>query len=487
MPELRRLAQELFDRPLVPAPALDDVTARARVYRQRRQLRLTATAVACLLVLSAVVLPMVDADDDAQQLRTADGGPTSDLPVDLPPIDLPIVGGSTTTTAPPPPSTTTTTAKPGTTPTTVTPQHPPMCPDGQNAGATDVGVTATRVNLLVRLRQNSAATGAQAVINKVNREGGVCGRMVNLHIVTDPAPTPSGEFFAALPDSTDGVPAGMPIVGTDGLVAQEYQAPSTWPVGTPAAAQARIVAKHAWDDRASRTFGLVYSQQQFGTEAKTAFESYVQGLGGAVKASIGVAPGKASYAAEGQQLANSCGCDAVVFALDPSTLVTFIASLPEQDGKKRGLGGHVTSALSPVVNERFARDCGRGCTDMLVWTPYTPPVGEYREQPDVAAYVNDVRATRVDADITDHAIERAYIGAKVLVAALQQAGPNLTRARLQSSLDSMTYTSGLSQPLRWTGDRVANTSAMPMRILMGGGSFAGFAVDQGGFRSDPGS
>lgn len=489
MPELRRLAQDLFDRPLVAAPALDDVTARAKVYRQRRQMRLTAGAVACLLLLSAVILPTVGADDDAaQQLRTAGGGPTDggDLPIDLPPIDglPPIPGVSTTTTAPPPPSTTTTTSPGGTTTTTTRP-HPEACPNGQNAGATDVGVTATKINILVRLRQNSTATGAQAVINKVNREGGVCGRMLALTAVTDPGPNPSGDFFASLPDSTSGVPSGMPIVGTDGLIAEEYQSPTTWPVGTPAAAQARIIGQHAWDGE-SRTFGVVYSQQQFGTEAKAAFENYVTARGGTVKASIAVQPGKASYTGEAQQLASNCGCDAVVFALDRNSMVNFMSALPEQDGKKKGLGLKVTSALSPTVSERFARDCGRACADMLLWTPYTPAVGQYRDQPDVAAFVNDVKSVSATADITDHDIERAYLGAKVLVAALEQVGANLTRARLQSALNSMTYMSGLSRPLRWDGDRVANHAAMPVRVIAGSGGFMGFAVDNASFRTDPG-
>lgn len=498
MPELRRLAQQLFDRPLVTPPPLDDVAARARLFKQRRQVRMTAAAVACLLVISAVVLPTIDGNgDDGQQLRAADNGLIpEDLPIDLP-IDLPTIEGvpgastTTTTTAPGQPgsggsgsgSTTTTTARPGGgggtggTTTTTTPPNPEACPNGQNAGATDVGVTATEIKVLIRLRQGSTQTGAQAVATKVNQAGGICGRRIALTAVMEPGSVDASQFFAVLPDLAGGNPDGVPVVGSEGLGSSEFGSAWSWPVGTPAAAQARIVVNREYYGVTARTFGIVHSTEAYGTEAASAFSAQVQKLGGTVKATIAAAPGKASYTGEAQQLASKCGCDTVVFALDARSLLPFIRDMTVSNGKPQGFGSKSTHALSPAVSSDFARNCGPRCDGVIVWAPFVPPVGQYTENPDVAAYRSDVQAMEAGVDTLDQAIERAYVGAKVLTAALHQVGANLTRARLRDALNAMTYQSGLTaEGLHWWGDRVANRSAVPLTIRMAAGAFSGFAA-----------
>lgn len=489
MPDLGRMAQELFrQRPLVPTPDMDAVSARAHAYRQRRQIKLTALAVSSLLVLSAVVLPTIDGNsDDGQQLRVAGNGDPGDgigLPIDLPPPvdDLVPLGTSSTTSTTEPGPTTTSTTRPGPTTTTTTrPSDPESCPGGQNAGATDVGVTATEVKVLVRIRPGASRAGSQAVINKVNQAGGICARRVAATYVTEGDSVDPAGFFAVLPDDRSGIADGVPVVGGEGLSKSEFQSGWSWPVGTPTAAQSRIIAKHAWDVPGARTFAIVYdSQRAYGTEAKNALSAYVQQLGGQMVVSMGINPGRASYTAESQQLASQCNdkCDAIVYAIDAATARAFISS----GGTK---GKLITSAMSPLVSTRFAQECGAACDGMVVWSPYVMPIGEYANDPDVAAYRQDVRSVDPAVDIVDQSVAHSYMSAKVLVAALDKAGANLTRARLRTALDAMTYTSGMVTPLRWDGDRVANTALFGMSIRTGQNTFIGFAPAANGLQQDP--
>lgn len=487
MPELRRLARELFDRPLVPTPALDDVAARASAYRQRRQVRMAAVAVACVLGLSAVVLPTIG-DDDGRQLTTAgDPAEGADLPVDLPPpLDgLPIVG-STTTTSPPPtthPPNTTTTTRPGGGGGEIE-----SCPGGQNAGATDNGVTADRVTVAVRFGPGKSTAGVRSVLDAANRQGGVCGRRLDFRVLSAHDPLPhDGEFLALIPDAADAelenasrnnaIP--FPVVGAEGLGKAEYESPWVWPVGTPAALQARFAVRSAYST-GSRTFGIVWQQDRpVGAEARAAFREHVRALTGAdPKAEVALASNKGSYASEANQFNQACGtarCDFVLLALEAPTAITY---LRDQSGSQ-GFGRLATSGTSTLFSAQFARDCGAKCNDMWLWTPFLAPVGDGASDPEAVAYVNAVKSVDPGIDPMDGALERTYLAARLLLRAVEQAGANLTRARLQEKLDALVFDTSLTAaPLDWGSERpngrVANRQLRAYAPVTGSGSFSGF-------------
>jgi ABC-type branched-subunit amino acid transport system substrate-binding protein len=140
-----------------------------------------------------------------------------------------------------------------------------------------------------------------------------------------------------------------------------------------------------------------------------------------------------------------------------------------------------------LFSERVGQDCvllvGSACDGLLAWTGFTPPITPFTGDPDVAEYDAAMGGS------TNAATTGAYVAAKVLVAALRQAGPNLTRATLRRALDDLTFTSGLASRLDWGPrlpvDRVANLSARAVRMTVSGGTFRGWTDAGTGWVRDP--
>lgn len=393
------------------------------------------------------------------------------------------------------------------------------CKAGQNGGGTDKGVTGQRIKLAAtNVRSGTGSSflgtsyiGMQAVVNRVNASGGICGRLLELRLVDDGWEAARGanfianfakEDYFALPvvPSSEGLTqaivtniignAGIPVVGSDGMLKEQYNDPWVWPVATSTVSTMRVMTKYATDNGA-KTFGIVYDERyKFGLEGFAAFQQYVQELTGSKpKAMVGITPGRGSYSGEAQQFNEQCGtggCDFVAMLLTPETANTYISSQTEKDGRKQGFGRLGTGGAQPLFNERFARDCGRACDGMLVWTGYNPPIGRLASLTDVAQYVSDVRSVDPGVDVNNQFLEGSYLGMRVFVAALEQVGPNLTRARLRDVLNSMTFKSDLASTLSWkSNQRFANQTAQAFRIITASGSFAGFAEVGTGFLRDP--
>ena len=393
------------------------------------------------------------------------------------------------------------------------------CAAGANGGSTDKGVSGGKIKLAATNVRSGVGSsflgtsyiGMQAVVNRVNSTGGICGRLLDLRLVDDNWEAARGATYLqnfakadyfALPvvPSSEGLTqaitngtisgAGIPVVGSDGMLKEQYGDPWVWPVATSTVSTIRIMAKHAYD-KGARSFGIVFDQQyKFGREGASAFEQYVKQLPGAtLKAFVGITPGRANYSGDANKFNNDCGadgCEFVAMLLDPTTANTYISSQVDKDGRRQGFGTLLTGGAQPLFNERFARDCGRACDGMLVWTGYNPPIGGLASKPSVAEYVNDVRSVDPGVDVNNQFLEGAYLGMKVFVAALEQVGPNLTRESLRDALNSMKFESDLSSPLSWSPkQRFANQAAQAFQIVTASNSFAGFAEAGTGFLKDP--
>ncbi|MFP5224835.1 MAG: ABC transporter substrate-binding protein [Actinomycetota bacterium] len=384
------------------------------------------------------------------------------------------------------------------------------CNRSGNGGATDVGVTASEIKLASTVVQSGpgssflgdSPTGMSAVVRKINSQGGICGRLLKLQLVDDGWDAARGLGFIktfiaeknfALPvvPSSEGLTAaisageirkaGIPVIGTDGMLKQQYEDPWVWPVATATVSTMRIIAKHAYS-KGARCFGIVWdTRYKFGKEGEQAFVEFVKKLPGAkVCGNQGILPARASYSSEIQSFNSSCSgkCDAVALLLEPQTALTWINGRPEM--------GDITSGAQPLFNETFARNCGEKCSGMLVWTGYNPPIGALESRPGVREYVNDVRSVSPTVDVKNQFLEGAYLGMTVFVEALKAVGPELTRARLAAVMNSKTFQHDIAQKLSWTtGNRNANCSAQAFRLVTAQGSFADFANEQTGFIKDP--
>lgn len=395
------------------------------------------------------------------------------------------------------------------------------CKAGRNGGATDVGVTGKSIrvastHVLSGIGASFLGTsnvGMRAVVAKVNSTGGICGRLIDLTLRDDGWDAATGasfignfikEGYFALPvvPSSEGLTAsiknktldsgGIPVIGSDGMLKEQYQSRLVWPVATATVATMRAMVKHAYEKLGVREFGIVYDNQyKFGLEGAEAFKQYVGKLGGAKVASfVGIQPGQPSYT-ETQTFNTNCGpdkrCEFVAMLLEPGTALSWINSQGNDDaGKRLGFGSKGTGGAQTLFNDRFARDCGLSCSGMLLWTGYNPPIGPLKNVPDVAEYMADVEKISPTADTTNQFLEGAYLGMKVFVEALRKVGPGLTRAKLIEAMDSLTYRSGLAGDLTWApGKHYANNSAQAFEIVTSGGGFSGFRSAQTGWIPDP--
>lgn len=389
------------------------------------------------------------------------------------------------------------------------------CAAGRNGGETAPGVTESEIKVASTAALDgeaksllaSSVTSMQAVFDKVNQQGGICGRRISLRVDNDKFEAPrgqqiirnyaeSGDVFA-LPvvPSAEGLGAaieggvirefGLPVVGTDGMRREQYRDAWVWPVATSTTSMMRIMAKRG-AEKGAETFAIVYdSKYKFGIEGKDAFVAQVKAQGGKVVEQRPLDPEGKTYNNEANSFNTACGdgkCDMVAFLLLPDTAQNFLA-------KKPAFGRIYTSGAQTLFTDAFAKACvqdkGSSCHGFEVWTGYNPPIGGLETKPGVAEYVRDVKAKDSGIDVNNQFVQGAYLGASVFVEALREVGPNLTRDNLQAVLDSMTFESDLSSPLTWkAGNHRANVSAQSFSMAVANNTFQGWSRASG-FQKDP--
>lgn len=403
------------------------------------------------------------------------------------------------------------------------------CRSGANGGKTDRGVTSTTITLGATVVSSGIGTsflgsvpkGLNAVKNKVNREGGICGRKLNLKLIDDGWDAQRGYgyirnliegdkvFALAVNPSSEGlrvasnegyfVKTKTPVVGSDGMLNSQYVDPWIWPVAASTVSTMHIIAKDAYDRLRARNFSIVFdSQYHFGVEGAFAFNAAVKRLtgkdipgyfdpgsgGGCSDRFCAISAGRPSYATENRTFNNACfehapNCDFLALLLEPNEALTFMRDgFTKTFQSGRGLA-------QTLFSQSFAIGCGSTCDGARVWTGYLPPVDKYASVPAVEQYVNTVRAEDPNIDVYNQFLEGGYLGMTLLVDALKKTGPNLTRENLAAVLDSTDYDSGLTTPLKWRpGNHYANTAMQPFVIQYQNG-FNGFRSENIGWVRDP--
>lgn len=392
------------------------------------------------------------------------------------------------------------------------------CTASGNGGATDKGVSSNRIRLATTAVLDGPAKtlledspkAMKAVIDKVNRAGGICGRLLDLRVVNDTFLADTGlrsiknfidEGYFALPvvPSAEGLGAAIlsgeigkakiPVIGTDGMRKEQYNEPYVWPVASATVSAMRVMAKYAYTKRGAKAFAIVYDEKyKFGVEGKDAFEAQVKALGGTMVAgaTVGLNPDDNSYLSAINDFNGKCKdgrCDMVALLLLPETAKKWL-----QGGAT--LGARYSAGAQTLFTDRFAQDCvllrGGECGGFAVWTGYNPPIGPLASKPGVASYVSDIRAVKPSIDINNQFVEGAYLGMTVFVEALKRVGPNLTRERLKAVMDSMTFESDMASPLTWkAGQHSANVRSQSFSMSVSQGAFRGWSDEATGFLLDP--
>jgi len=384
-----------------------------------------------------------------------------------------------------------------------------QCARGKNGGATDKGVTATSISMattVVRSGIGAAFLGEvqfamDAIKNKKNREGGICGRLLTIRYVDDAWSRPDGQrdirnfidqgyFAIPVGPSSEGLnaaittgairEAGIPVVGTDGMVISQYQDPWVWPVAVSTASSARIMAQQA-AKLGAKKFSIVFDRDyKFGSEAAEAFNAEVRRINHAdipgyntqhncQRSFCGVIANQTSYGGEVGRFEPG---DIVVMFLEPKTAQTWMVTTgaPTPATVKAAHGVGVWGA-QPLFTYDFEVACQDGCNGMWVWTGFKPNIESYRLDPAVKTFVSDLLKTKSDADQFNAFSEGGYVGMQLLVAAMQKVGPKLTRAALKQVLDSMDFDSPLTlqSVLHWRpGNHFSNATMQAFEMQFSG-------------------
>jgi ABC-type branched-subunit amino acid transport system substrate-binding protein len=405
------------------------------------------------------------------------------------------------------------------------------CTPGANGGHTAPGVSAADIHVATTtvtsgvgagfLRQ--AEEGMRAALKQVNNSGGVCGRRISLETLNSGWDGPTGKrdidnwihannVFALVgqPDSEglhDAITggsidrAGIPVVGTDGLLADQYFSPWVFPVAASTVSNMHIVADYAVNHLQAKSFGIVYDKAyKFGAEGAAAFDREInrltgkhipghdatQGCSSADKAFCAIDSNNQSYNTEINNFDAACKpCDAVVMLLEPAPMETWMKG--EKDSGTRWyktlFGGE------PLFDDNLGGACDT-CGGMIVWTGYHPAIQPFDAEPAVSAYQQALKAQCPSCDPHNEFTEGAYIGMKMFVAGVQAvaaAGQPLTRANLRSALETITFTSGLtSAPLHYGKSlpHLANTQMAAYSDNFSG-SFNGWSYLGTSFVRDP--
>jgi ABC-type branched-subunit amino acid transport system substrate-binding protein len=358
-----------------------------------------------------------------------------------------------------------------------------------------------------------AQVGMQAVQRQMNAKGGVCGRLIDLTLQNDSwepnagrqaiqhfiacncyfglAVNPSSEGLRGAIDNGDIDQAQMPVVGTDGMLLDQYnKTPWVWPIATSTHSVMHIIADDAKARGAANVAIVSETNYRFGVEGRDAFVNEAKRLGLNVVKDLQMDTKNGVPATAPNEFVTACTnsrqfdkCDFVAVLLEPASGQTFASKGGLGDGAPDHHPAQGYGMPQPLFLNSFATDCGARCNGMTAWTSFYPPIGQFA--PAVGTYVNDVKAVKASTDITNPEVEGAYQGMRLLVQALTQLGANPTRAALRQVLDSTTLDTGLAPPLKFSaGNHFAAISAQGYDAVYNGNSFTGWRPNGKGFLND---
>lgn len=395
------------------------------------------------------------------------------------------------------------------------------CAKGQNAGATEVGVTAKQIRFAATIVKTGIAKdfladaqlGMEAVRQKVNRTGGICGRTLTVDYKDDGWDPTTGQriiesfigekkyFGLAVNPSSEGlrgpIDSGLirnskfPVIGADGQLVNQYRDPWVWPVATSTASTMHVMA-HDAVKRGAKKLGIVWEQNyRFGVEGHAAFVKAAERAGATIVSDVAIQGGQTDYGNQVNDFIRKCGgqdkldqCDFIAVLLEPTTASQWVRNGGLGNGSVRPKVG--IGAPQPLFIDSFARDCGAPCAGMWVWTSFKPPINPFDTDPAVATYRADLAAVSATADANNPHVQGAYLGMLLLVDALKKLGPAPTREGIKAVLDATRLDAGIGPPVEFRpGNHFAATSVQAFQSVVNNGSFTSWRYTGSGFIADP--
>lgn len=391
------------------------------------------------------------------------------------------------------------------------------CAAGRNGGKTDQGVTGDEIRMATTVVESGIGAAflrdvrfaMQAIAEDVNRRGGICGRKLVIRYVDDAWDAQRGATYLRnfIAEKVFAIPVGpsseglrvvisggdidrarIPVVGTDGMLIDQYVYPNAeaqpwvWPVAVATVGAARIMARDAFNRLGARRFGIVFDRNyRFGREGALAFNAEVKRLTGkniegfnsefrCEKAFCGIQAGMQSYSNEVREFYGTQS-DFTALFLEPQTGLTWMSDPNAVDARQWKYG-----AAQPLFTRDFAEQCRLKCDQMMVWSGFKPPIESYKVDPTVRAYVDALHSSSPQADEFNAFVIGGYVGMQLLVKALEAVGPYLTRQRLKEALDRTRLDTGLTMTgtLGWRPDWRYVNSRMQGFVIEYKATFAGW-------------
>jgi len=345
------------------------------------------------------------------------------------------------------------------------------------AQAAEVGVSSTSITLGMTLPMTGAASpgynkipGAmQAYFDYLNANGGVNGRSINLKVEDDqyvptqavaktnklilqdkvmallaPLGTANNKAVAAsVNPGRRGVPVLFVNTGFSGFTdVKKY--PTTYAILPSYVMEAKIMAEYIKDNFAGKTLGLVYQDDDFGTDALKGFTQ--AGITFAAKVPYASGSQSASTAAGWVQKLSAAKCDVVIlFGVSSATaagLGTAAALKYAPQWILGSVGGDATTIKAAGVPA--------GVLYNAVGASFAPATTDISDE--YVKLFSDIYAKAVPGSAFDNNVLIGMNSAFVAAQALKAAGPNPTRASLLAAIDSKgsTFASAALLPLNYS-------------------------------------
>ena len=345
------------------------------------------------------------------------------------------------------------------------------------AQAAEVGVSSTSITLGMTLPMTGTASpgynkipGAmKAYFDYLNANGGVNGRSINLKVEDDqyvptqavaktnklilqdkvmallaPLGTANNKAVAAsVNPARRGVPVLFVNTGFSGF-ADTKKYPTTYAILPSYVMEAKIMAEYIKDNFAGKTLGLVYQDDDFGTDALKGFTQ--AGVTFATKVAYASGSQSATTAAGWVSKLSAAKCDVVIlFGVSSATaagLGTAAALKYAPQWILGSVGGDATTIKAAGVPA--------GVLYNAVGASFAPATTDMTD--DYVKLFSDIYAKAVPGSAFDNNVLIGMNTAFVAAQALKAAGTNPTRASLLAAIDSKgsTFASAALLPLNYS-------------------------------------
>ena len=386
--------------------------------------------------------------------------------------------------------------------------------------ATDVGVEGGTIKLGSTFAVSGPVSnisgpilkGVKAYFNKVNADGGVHGRKLELIWYDDGWDAQRGKafikrlveqdkvFVMTVAPSSNGLDASrsyleqkqVPVFGTSGLIESQFESPMQWSVGVSTKSASRISLVRM-KQLGVQNAAVIWLDLLAGRQAMEAIRNGVKPILGKApqdflvnEQGYRVSISEPDFAPVWSRIQRDTRAwqsahnrevngrpDFVAFAIDPTNAVKALQAAKDIGFRPRiAWGGSAPLFLDLVPQSTdYAAETG-----LLAGTSYFPPIGRFLQMPAVQDYVATVRRFYGDdVDVKNPYLEGGYAGAALTVEILRRAGPCLTRARAIKVADSITNFSaaGLTRPLTFRplsvgAGHYGNIRAMVVKVARDG-------------------